>query len=129
MQLFSCRSIASVLMLTCLSMPLVAQVTLKRGAVVYCGSGSNTTAPAVVDETKVKEATKEWQKIQSEGIDQDSAQGKQILQQMNSKILEAVKAVATDASRDMVVRKDDIIDKQGREVADLTDKVVTKLGE
>lgn len=129
MQLPSCRSIAALLMLTFLSVPLAAQVTLKRGAVVYCGSGSNTTAPAVVDEAKVKEATKEWQKIQSEGIDQDSAQGKQLLQQMNSKIREAIKTVATDASCDMVVRKDDIIDKLGREVTDLTDKVVTKLGE
>ena len=129
MQLPSCRSIAALLMLTCLTLPLAAQVTLKRGAVVYTGSGSNTTAPAVVDEAKVKEATKEWQKIQSEGIDPDSAQGKQLLQKMNSKVREAVKSIAQDESRDMVVRKDDILDKQGKEAVDLTDKVVAKLGE
>lgn len=112
-----------------LAMPAAAQVTLKRGAVVYCGSQSNTTAPAVVDETKVKEATKEWQKIQSEGIDHESAQGKQLLQQMNNKVREAIKAIATDESRDLVVRKDDITDKRGKDVTDLTDKVVAKLAE
>lgn len=112
-----------------LAMPAAAQVTLKRGAVVYCGSQSNTTAPAIVDETKVKEATKEWQKIQSEGIDHESAQGKQLLQQMNNKVREAIKAIATDESRDLVVRKDDITDKRGKDVTDLTDKVVAKLAE
>ena len=29
----------------------------------------------------------------------------------------------------MVTRKDDIIDKQGKDVVDLTDKVVDKIGE
>ena len=82
-----------------------------------------------MDEAKAKEATKEWQKIQSEGIDPDSAQGKQLLQKMNSKVREAVKSIAQDESRDMVVRKDDILDKQGKEAVDLTDKVVAKLGE
>jgi len=123
------KSLSLLLLLAGLSMPLAAQVTLKRGAVVFCGSASNTSAPAFVDEAKVKEATKEWQKIQSEGIDVDSAQGKQLLQQMNSKVREAVKSIAQDESRDMVVRKDDIMDKQGKEAVDLTDKVVAKLGE
>jgi len=108
---------------------LSAQVTLKRGAVVYFGSAANTSAPATVDEAKVKEATKEWQKIQSEGIDVDSAQGKQLVQQMNAKVREAVKSVASDESRDLVVREKDISDKQGRDVIDLTDKVVAKLTE
>lgn len=123
------KFLSLLVLLAGMAMPLVAQVTLKRGAVVYCGSASNTTAPAVVDESKVKEATKEWQKIQSEGIDTDSAQGKQLLQQMNSKVREAVKSIAQDESRDMVVRKDDISDKQGKDAVDLTDKVVAKLGE
>ncbi len=112
-----------------LVLPLSAQVTLKRSAVVYVGNASNTSAPATIDETKAKEATKEWKKIQADGIDQDSAQGKQLLQQINNKVREAVKAVASDESRDLVVRKDDISDKKGRDVADLTDKVVAKLGE
>lgn len=106
---------------------LAAQVTVKRGAVVYTGSASNTSAPATVDETKVKEATKEWQKIQDEGIDVGSAQGKQLVAQMNTKIREAVKDVATAESRDMVTRSGDISDKQGRDVVDLTDKVIAKL--
>jgi hypothetical protein len=105
-----------------------AQVTLKRGAVVYFGSASNTSAPATIDEGKVRDATKEWKKIEAEGIDKDSAQGKQLLQQMNNKIREAAKAVAGDECRDMVTRKDDISDKKGKDVLDLTDKVVDKLG-
>lgn len=121
--------LSTVLSMVFLAGSLAAQVTLKRGAVVYFGSAANTTAPAVVDETKVKEATKEWQKIQSDGIDVDSAQGKQLLQQMNAKVREAVKAIATDESRDLVVREKDISDKQGKDIVDLTDKVVAKLTE
>ena len=109
--------------------PAAAQVTLKKGGVVYHGSASNTTAPATVDEGKLKEATAEWKRIQAEGIDTDSAQGKQLLVQMNNRIRAAVKAIAEAESRDMVARKDDISDKRGREVLDLTDKVVAKLGE
>ena len=123
------KSLSLLVLLAGLSAPLAAQVTLKRGAVVYCGNASNTTAPAFVDEAKAKEATKEWQKIQSEGIDPDSAQGKQLLQKMNSKVREALKWVAQDESGDRVVRKDDFLDKQGKEAVDLTDKVVAKLGE
>lgn len=109
--------------------PVAAQVGVKKGAVIYHGSASNTSAPAIIQESKVKEATPEWKKIQAEGIDTDSAHGKQLLVQMNNRIREAVKAVAESESRDMVARKDDITDKQGRDVVDLTDKVVTKVGE
>lgn len=109
--------------------PAHAQVGVKKGAVIYHGSASNTSAPATIDEAKVREATAEWKKIQSEGIDQSSAHGKQLLAQMNNRIREAVKSVAETEGRDMVSRKDDITDKQGRDVADLTDKVVGKLGE
>jgi Skp family chaperone for outer membrane proteins len=111
----------------CLCMALTCQVTLKRGAVVFHGSASNTSAPAIIQEAKVREATREWQKIQADGIDPDSAQGKQLMAQMNGKIRDAVKAVATAESRDMVARKGDISDAQGRDVADLTDKVVAQL--
>jgi hypothetical protein len=122
------KSLSALVIALGLAMPLSAQVTLKRGAVVYCGSGSNTTAPAVIDEARVKAATREWQRIQSEGIDLDSAQGKQLVHQMNSKVLEAVRSVAQEESRDLVVGKDDIADKRGKDVTDLTDKVVSKLG-
>ena len=115
------------LVVTCLLGPVAAQVTLKRGAVVFHGSASNTTAPATIDDSKVRDATKEWQKIQSEGIDPDSAQGKQLIAQMNGKIRDAVKAAATAENRDMVARKGDISDRQGRDDVDLTDKVVAQL--
>ncbi|MBZ0153339.1 MAG: hypothetical protein K8J09_17580 [Planctomycetes bacterium] len=121
------RRLAVALLLTLA--PLAAQVTLKRGAVVYQGSGTNTTAPATVDESKLKEATPEWKKIQADGIDVDSAQGKQLIHKMNERIKEAVKSVAQSESRDLVTRKDDIIDKQGKDVVDLTDKVVDKISE
>jgi Skp family chaperone for outer membrane proteins len=107
--------------------PLASQVTLKRGAVVFHGSASNTSAPATIEEVRVREATREWHKIQAEGIDPDSAQGKQLIAQMNAKIREAVKAVATAESRDLVARKGDIADRQGRDVIDLTDRVIAQL--
>lgn len=106
-----------------------AQVTLKRGAVVYFGSAANTTAPATIDLEKVKAATEQWQKIEADGIDPDSARGKQLIQEMNKVIREAVKTVARDECRDLVVREKDITDDQGREVADLTKKVVEKIEE
>jgi hypothetical protein len=109
--------------------PVLAQVTVKKGGVVYHGSASNTSAPATIDETKVRDATAEWKKIQAEDIDTDTAHGKQLLVQMNNRIRNAVKAVAEAEGRDMVARKDDITDKRGRDVLDLTDKVVTKVGE
>lgn len=113
----------------CLAAPALAQVSLKRGAVVYQGSATNTSAPATIDETKVRDATKEWKKIQADGIDVDSAQGKQLVTQMNNRIKEAVKSVAQDESRDLVVRDGDISDKKGRDVVDLTEKVKSKLEE
>src|SRR5690349_12567318 len=100
--------------------PLAAQVGVKKGGVVFHGSASNTSAPATIDETKVKEATAEWKKIQAEGIDTSSAHGKQLLAQMNNRIREAVKSVAEAEGRDMVARKDDINDKKGKDVVDLT---------
>ncbi|MBL8754763.1 MAG: hypothetical protein JNK15_15775 [Planctomycetes bacterium] len=119
----------SLLVLLVAAASVLAQVGVKKGAVVYHGSASNTSAPATVQESKVKEATPEWKRIQSEGIDTESAHGKQLLVQMNNRIREAVKSVAEAEGRDMVARKDDITDAQGRTVVDLTDKVVTKVGE
>lgn len=106
---------------------LLAQVTVKSGAVVYHGSASNTSAPATIDEAKVREATPEWKKMQAEAIDPDSAQGKQLMVRMNTRIQDAVRSVAAAENRDLVTRKDDISDRQGREVTDLTDKVAKKV--
>lgn len=106
-----------------------AQVTLKRGAVVYFGSAANTSAPATIDFKKVRAVTDEWKKIQDDGIDPESARGKQLIQKMNKVIREAVKDIASDENRDLVVRKKDIADDQGRDVVDLTKKVVEKIEE
>ena len=119
--------LGSALVALTLAWPVAAQVTLKRGAIVYHGSASNTSAPATINEVRVRDSTREWQKIQAEGIDTDSAHGKQLIAQMNARIRDAVKAVASAESRDMVARKDDIADRQGREVVDITDKVVSQL--
>jgi Skp family chaperone for outer membrane proteins len=120
---------STVLGIILLAAGATAQVTLKRGAVVYHGSAANTTAPATIDEKKVREATVEWQTIESEGINPDSARGKQLFQKMTQRIREAVKAVASDENRDLVVRSKDIADDQGHTVVDLTDKVIEKIEE
>ncbi len=126
----SCTNkILTLVVMALLACTATAQVTLKRGAVVYFGSSSNTSAPAVIDLDKVKEVTEEWKTIEAESIDVDSARGKQLVRKMNKRIRAAVKEIATDESRDLVVRKDDISDKQGRDVADLTDKVIEKIEE
>src|SRR5690606_30986477 len=61
--------IVSLFLFAILSAAASAQVTLKKGAVVYHGSAANTTAPATVSEEKLRAATPEWQKIEDEGID------------------------------------------------------------
>lgn len=122
------------LLLACLvSLLLVCsaagQVTLEKGAVVYQGSAANTSAPATIKEDEVRDATPEWQKIEDEGIDPDSARGRQLIAKMNKRIRSAVKSVAGAESRDMVTREKDLKDAKGREVVDLTDEVVAKLKE
>jgi hypothetical protein len=119
----------TLLLLAFVTAPAMAQVVVKKGAVLYCGSASNTSAPATIQESRVREATPEWKKMQAEGIDPDSAHGRQLLVQMNNRIRDAVKAIAAAESRDMVTRKDDITDKQGKDVVDLTDKVASKVAE
>lgn len=115
--------------LACLLGALAAQVKLKRGAVVYSGSAANTSAPAVLNEDQVRDATAEWQQIQKDGIDVDSAQGKQLLGKMKSRIREAAKLAALDENRDLVVRSDDIADDLGKQVADVTSQVIQKLAQ
>ena len=104
-----------------------AQVSLKKKAVVYIGSAANTTAPATVVAKKVRAATPEWKKIESDGIDPDSARGKQLITKMNQRIRKAVKAVADSENRDMVTRKKDMKDDRGRDVVDLTDLVIAEI--
>ena len=122
--LFS-RVLATVLLVGAVS----AQVTLERGAVVYHGSMANTTAPATIDDEKVRVVTLEWQTIESEGIGLESARGRLLVQKMNQRVREAVRAVASEEGRDLVVRDNDIADHHGREIVDLTDEVISKLEE
>jgi hypothetical protein len=121
--------IVSLFLSAILSAAASAQVTLKKGAVVYTGSAANTTAPATVNEKKVRAATPEWQKIVDEGIDPQSARGKQLITRMNSRINQAVESIADSESKDMVTRKKDLKDDRGRKVTDLTSKVVAKIQE
>ncbi|MBK8100840.1 MAG: hypothetical protein IPK26_27450 [Planctomycetes bacterium] len=104
-----------------------AQVTLNGDAVVYFGAAANTSAPASIDETKVKEATTEWQTIQAEGVRPGSARYRLLAAEMDKRIREAVKNVAAGASKDLVVRSGDVANAQGKEIVDLTDKVIAKL--
>jgi len=122
-------TIVSLFLFAALSASAAAQVTLKKGAKVYHGSAANTTAPATVKETTVRAATPEWKKIEDEGIDPQSARGKQLITKMNKRISRAIKSVADTESRDMVTRKKDMKDDRGRTVEDLTAKVVAKINE
>ncbi|MFN3244153.1 MAG: hypothetical protein ACE37K_21790 [Planctomycetota bacterium] len=119
--------IVSLFLTTFLAATASAQVSLKKKAVVYVGSAANTSAPATLVAKKVRSATPEWKKIKSDGIDPDSARGKQLITKMNKRIRKAVKAVADSESRDMVTRKMDLRDDQGREVVDLTDLVIAEI--
>lgn len=106
----------------------LAQVELKQDAVVYYGSASNTSAPATIDESKVREATPEWQTIQAEGVRRGSARYILLVAEMDKRIRSAVLRAALDGNRDCVVRKGDIANKFGKSVVDLTAAVLDALG-
>lgn len=106
----------------------VAQVGLKQDAVIYFGSAANTSAPATLDEAKVRDATPEWRTIQAEGVKPGSARYRLLVADMEKRIRGAVKAAAGGLGRDLVVRSGDIEDRQGKDVTDVTDEVISKLG-
>lgn len=105
----------------------VAQVDLRSDAVVYFGSASNTSAPAVIDEQKVREATPEWQTIQAEGVRRGSARYMLLVAEMDRRIRTAAQSAATSASKDLVVRSGDITNANGKSSVDLTNDVIAKL--
>jgi Skp family chaperone for outer membrane proteins len=105
----------------------VAQVDLKQDAVVYFGSGSNTTAPATIDESKVRKATPEWQEIQAKQVRRGSARYILLMSEMDKRIRAACQQAAGGAGKDLVVRKDDIDDARGKSVTDLTSDVIQNL--
>jgi hypothetical protein len=125
--MFRRHLLASLLFAGLLHSPLQAQVELKHGAVVYFGSETNTSAPAAIDEDKVREATPEWQTIKAEGVRKGSARYKILIAEMDKRIREVVREVATDEGKDLVVRDGDVSDAKGKDVGDLTGKVVEKL--
>jgi hypothetical protein len=125
----STRAALLLVFLSGLSVPGLAQVTLKDAAVVYFGCASNATAPATLDEAKVREATPEWQTIKNEDVKKGTARYKILVADMDKRIREAVKSVATKDGRDVVVRSGDIDDAKGKTVTDITDAVVAKLGQ
>lgn len=106
----------------------VAQVALKEDAVVYFGSAANTTAPATVDEARVREATPEWRTISAEGVKPGSARYRLLIADMEKRIRSAVKVAAGELGRDLVVRSGDIEDQRGKDVVDLSDGVIGKFG-
>ncbi len=104
-----------------------AQVDLKSDAVVYFGSASNTSAPATIDEQKVREATPEWQTIQSEGVRRGSARYILLAAEMDKRIRDAAQKAAAAASKDLVVRSGDITNARGKATNDLTTSVIANL--
>jgi hypothetical protein len=104
-----------------------AQVELKPDAVTYFGSASNTSAPATIDEAKVREATPEWQTIQADGVRRGSARYILLVAEMDKRIRDAAQKAAADASKDLVVRSGDISNARGKTAADLTTQVIAKL--
>jgi hypothetical protein len=110
-----------------LSVVALAQVDLRPDAVVFSGSATNTTAPAFIDEARVRRATAEWQTIEAEGVRRGSARYMLLMSDMDRRIRNAVHKAAADASKDLVVRQGDVSDRKGRPVVDLTDEVIARL--
>ena len=102
-------------------------IALKKDAVVYFGSASNTTAPATIDLEKVREATPEWKTIQADGVKKGSARYKLLIAEMDKRIRAAVKSAAGHASHDLVVSKGDVEDARGKDLVDLTAEVISRL--
>jgi hypothetical protein len=116
----------------CLSLALgatcaLAQVEVKSDAVIYFGSATTTSAPAMIDEQKVREATPEWQTIQAEGVRRGTARYMLLQGEMDRRIRAAARLAAAHASKDLVVRTGDITNDQGRPAVDLTSDVIAKL--
>ena len=105
----------------------IAQVDLRTDAVVYFGSASNTSAPATIDEQRVREATVEWQTIQADAVRRGSARYILLVGEMDRRIRTAAQAAATKSSKDLVVRTGDITNDNGRIPTDLTSDVIANL--
>ena len=99
-------------------------IEVKRSASVLYGSASACTQPAVIDYDDVKKKTPEWKTIRSEGVRPGSARYSLLMSELDQRVQRLCQRVAQDEGRDCVVRKGEIKNDHGLEVADLTDKVV-----
>ena len=97
------------------------------GAMLICGSASNCSKPATVRFQDVRDATPEWQTIESEGVRQGSARYTLLNARLRQRIKAAADSVAGSAGHDLVVNQGDITDARGLEVTDITDEVVDEL--
>ena len=119
------QTLLAVLLLT--SCALAQGIKTKRGAVVLYGSVASCSQPATINYKKVQRATPEWKEIKSDGVRKGTARYDLLISAMNTRIKSAVQSAAQSESRDCVVRKGDIKDKGGLDVADLTDAVITEV--
>ncbi len=94
---------------------------------VLSGCASNCTKPATVAYKEVRDATPEWQEIESEGVRRGSARFTLLSARMRQRILAAVGLVAINSGHDLVVTRGDIEDARGLEVEDITDLVIDEL--
>ncbi len=102
-------------------------VELKDRHMLFCGSASNCTKPATIRFTQVRDATPEWQTIESDGVRPGSARYTLLNARMRQRIKAAADSVAGDAGHDLVVNQGDITDPRGLEVTDITDEVIDEL--
>lgn len=114
-------------MLLFASAGLAQGITIKRGGVVLYGATANCSQPATINWSKVRRATPEWKKIQSEDVRKGSGRYDLLIADMNGRIERAAASAADTANRDCVVRKGDVKSNNGLKVADLTSEVIAEL--
>lgn len=102
-------------------------VDLQEGAIVVSGSAANCTKPAMISYLDIRDATPEWQEIESEGVRKGSARYALLSSRMGQRIAAAAKAVARDLGHDLIVVEGGISDPRGLEVLDITDLVIDEL--
>ena len=102
-------------------------VKLTSSPIVFGGSASNCTKPATIGYDDVRDATPEWQTIESDGVRKGRARYTLLTARMGQRIKAAADAVAGREGHDLVVNEGDIDDAQGLEVADITEQVIQAL--
>lgn len=103
-------------------------VALEKDARVISGSSANCSKPATIDFEEVRDATPEWQEIESEGVRKGSARYTLLTARMGQRIKAAAKLVAVHTGHDLIVVSGGISDDRGLDVADVTDLIIDELG-